>query len=69
MQYFYGPEVESVNFDNIEDEISKRVNTVVSSQTKDLLNNLVTQEDEEKLKSDSPLAVVMGNYLKVSNSS
>jgi serine protease inhibitor len=64
VQYFYGPEIESVNFDNIEDEISKRVNTVVSSQTKDLLNNLITEEDEEKLKSDSPLAVVMGNYLK-----
>ena len=37
----------------------------MSEQTNNLANNLITLEDENILKSESPLAVVMGNYFKV----
>ena len=65
VQYFYGPEIESVNFDNIQEEIRNRINNAVSIQTNGQIKDLVTDNDAKKLQSDSPLAVVMGNYFKV----
>ena len=54
-----------MNFDNIEEEIRNRINNEVSIQTDNRVKDLVTKDDANKLKSDSPLAVVMGNYFKV----
>ena len=65
VNYFYGAEVEGVDFENIEEEIKSRINNAVSSQTDNLIEDLATEDDEPKLNPDSPLAVVMGNYFKV----
>ena len=60
--YFYGTDVEKVNFENINEEIKKRVNIAVSSQTNELKKDLM---EEDELTVDPPLAVAMGNYFKV----
>ena len=65
VNYFYGADIERVNFKNIEKEIKNRVNTAVSSQTNKRIENLITDDEGSKLNVDSPLAIVMGNYFKV----
>ena len=62
--YFYGTDVEKVSFENVDEEIKKRVNTAVSSQTNKVKENLIAME-EDKLTVEPPLAVAMGNYFKV----
>ena len=56
ISYFYGARVESVNFAKIREEVLDRMNRE---------HELVSQEDENKLESDSPLAIVSGNYFQV----
>ena len=58
ISYFYGARVESVDFKRIKDEILERLNKE---------KNLVSEDDEDKLNSDSPLSIVNGNYFQVCN--
>ena len=65
VNYFYGADVERVNFRSINEEIRSRINNAVSSQTNELIEELIPEEEVDRLKVESPLAVVMGNYFKV----
>ena len=56
ISYFYGAKVETVDFDNIKQEILDRLNNDIE---------LVSSEDEDKLNSDSPLSITNGNYFQV----
>ena len=56
ISYFYGAKVETVDFDNIKQEILDRLNNDIE---------LVSSEDEEKLNSDSPLSITNGNFFQV----
>ena len=60
--YFYGSEVDSVNFSEIQQEVSSRVNNKASSQTAGRVPSLVTAEDRARMDVESPLAVIAGNY-------
>lgn len=62
--YFYGAEVDSVNFSEIQQEVSSRVNSKASSQTAGSLPPLVTAEDRARMDVESPLAVIAGNYFQ-----
>lgn len=59
ISYFYGAKVETVDFDNIKQEILERMNNDIE---------LVSRENEGKLNSDSPLSITNGNYLQVRHS-
>lgn len=54
-KYFYGAEVESISFSNIQEEIEERLN-------KD--TELVTETDLPTLAVSSPMALVSGNYFQ-----
>ena len=56
VKYFYGANVDSVNFANIEEEIAGRLNQDI---------DLLPPEQREILSADSPLALVSGNYFQV----
>lgn len=62
--YFYGAEVDSVDFSNIKNEVATRVNKLASSQSSGLVTDLVRDEDSEDLDIQSPLAVVAGNFFQ-----
>ena len=51
VSYFYGANVDSVNFANIEEEIAGRLNQDI--------------EQQQVISADSPLALVSGNYFQV----
>ena len=53
--YFYGANVDSVNFANIEEEIAGRLNQDIE----------LLPQQQEILSADSPLALVSGNYFQV----
>ena len=57
ISYFYGAKVETVDFAKIRQEILERLNKE---------KELVSEDDEEKLESDSPLSIVNGNFFQVS---
>ena len=65
VSYFYGADIERLNFQNIKRRVFNRINQAVSYQTNGIVDNLVTAKDIRKLDIDSPLATVMGNYFKV----
>ena len=55
VSYFYGANVDSVNFANIEEEIAGRLNQDIE----------LLPQHQEIISADSPLALVSGNYFQV----
>lgn len=62
--FFYGAEVDTVDFSDISTEVTSRVNSVASTQTSGRVGTLVTEADTESLSLAPPLAVVTGNYFQ-----
>merc|ERR1719419_2039656 len=56
VSYFYGADIERLNFQNIKRRVFNRINQAVSYQTNEIVDNLVTAKDIRKLDIDSPLA-------------
>ena len=56
VKYFYGANVDSVNFANIEEEIAGRLPQDI---------DLLPQQQREILSADSPLALLSTNYFQV----
>ena len=56
ISYFYGAKVETIDFAKVKDEILDRLNNQ---------RLLVTEDNEAKLESESPLSIVNGNFFQV----
>ena len=56
VKYFYGANVDMVNFANIEEEIAGRLPQDI---------DLLPQQQREILSADSPLALLSANYFQV----